>query len=113
MANTLAPAAVNHVMEGSAKAWAQINGTGTAHTDDSFNCGSLTDNGTGDYSVALSNNVSNVGNIVGIGMEHVNSDSCAVDIDVSVASALRLKSFDAGTARDREHLGWSCFGDLA
>tara|TARA_R100001510_G_C7597960_1_gene165445 strand:- start:572 stop:913 length:342 start_codon:yes stop_codon:yes gene_type:complete len=113
MANTLAPAAVNHVMEGSAKAWAQITGTGTAHTDDSFNCGSLTDHGTGNYSVALSNNVSNVGNIVGIGMEHVNSGSCAVDIDNSSASSLNLKSFDVGTARDREHLGWSCFGDLA
>ena len=113
MANTIGPAAVNHVMEGSAKAWAQVDQTGSPHTDDSFNCGSVTDHGTGDTSVALSNNVSNIDNIVATGMEHVNSDSISVDIDNSSASSLRLKSFDSGTARDREHVGWACHGDLA
>ncbi len=29
MANTLAPAAINHVMEGSAKSWVDLSGSGS------------------------------------------------------------------------------------
>jgi hypothetical protein len=59
MANTLAPAAINHVMEGSAKAWAIFNGSSTASLDDSFNVSTLTDNGTGIYQLAWSSAFSN------------------------------------------------------
>ena len=59
MANTLAPAAINHVMEGSAKAWSNFNGTGTVATRDSFNQSSLTDNGSADYTVAFTASLGN------------------------------------------------------
>ena len=39
------------VVNGSAKAWVNFNGTGTAAIRDSFNVSSLTDNGTGDYTL--------------------------------------------------------------
>ena len=43
---------------GIAKAWVNFNGTGTIATRDSENVSSLTDNGTGIYTVNFSNNFS-------------------------------------------------------
>jgi hypothetical protein len=39
------------VISGSAKAWVNFNGTGTVAIRASFNVTSITDNGTGDYTV--------------------------------------------------------------
>jgi hypothetical protein len=44
-----------YVARGSAKAWVNFNGTGTIAARDSLNLSSLTDNGTGDYTVNFSN----------------------------------------------------------
>jgi len=38
-----------YVVNGSAKAWVNFNGTGTVAIRDSLNVASITDNGTGDY----------------------------------------------------------------
>lgn len=43
------------VINGSAKAWVNFNGTGTIAIRGSFNVSSLTDNGTGIYAVNLTN----------------------------------------------------------
>ena len=40
-----------NVIQGSAKAWVNFNGTGTVAIRGSFNVSSITDNGTGDYTV--------------------------------------------------------------
>lgn len=44
--------------QSAAKAWSHFNGTGTIATRDSFNVSSLTDRGTGKYSVNHTNNMS-------------------------------------------------------
>lgn len=44
-----------YVVNGSAKAWVNFNGTGTIAARDSLNVSSLTDNGTGSYTVNWSN----------------------------------------------------------
>jgi hypothetical protein len=55
--NTLSNAAgsasvpVDTVISGSAKAWVNFNGTGTVAIRTQFNVSSITDNGTGDYTV--------------------------------------------------------------
>jgi hypothetical protein len=41
--------ASTYVVNGSAKAWVNFNGTGTVAIRDSLNVGSITDNGTGHY----------------------------------------------------------------
>ena len=43
-----------------AKAWVNINGTGTLAIRDSHNVSSVTDNTTGDYSIMFDNNLANV-----------------------------------------------------
>jgi len=47
------------IQQGLAKSWVNFNGTGTIAARDSLNVGSLTDNGTGDYTVNLTNNMNN------------------------------------------------------
>ena len=42
---------VNTVVDGSAKAWVNFNGTGTVAIRASFNVSSITDNGAGNYTV--------------------------------------------------------------
>jgi hypothetical protein len=52
-------AATQSLQQGLAKAWVNFNGTGTIATRDSLNTSSLTDNATGDYTVTISNALSN------------------------------------------------------
>jgi len=46
---------VDTVINGSAKAWVNFNGTGTVAIRSAFNVTSITDNGTGDYTINLTN----------------------------------------------------------
>ena len=43
------------VINGSAKAWVNFNGTGTVAIRAAFNVSSITDNGTGDYTINFTN----------------------------------------------------------
>lgn len=48
-----------YVVNGSAKAWVNFNGTGTIAVRDSMNVSSLIDNAAGDYGVSYSNSLAN------------------------------------------------------
>ena len=61
----------SYVVNGSAKAWITFNGTGTASVTSSFNNTSLTDRGTGAYTYAFVNSMSN-GNHSGAGSAKKN-----------------------------------------
>ena len=45
-------------LSGTAKAWVNFNGTGTVAIRQAFNVSSITDNGTGDYTVNMTNAMS-------------------------------------------------------
>ena len=49
----------SYVVNGSAKAWLQLDGTGTISTLDSLNSSSISDLGVGRYQATLSNNMNN------------------------------------------------------
>jgi len=51
--------ATTNLQQGLAKAWINFNGTSTIAARDSLNFSSLTDNGTGDYTVTISNATGN------------------------------------------------------
>jgi hypothetical protein len=46
------------IVSGTAKAWVNFNGTGTVAIRRAFNVSSITDNGTGDYTVNFTNAMS-------------------------------------------------------
>ena len=49
-----------YVVQGSAKAWVNLDGTASGATArDSFNVASMTDNGTGQYTATFTNNMNN------------------------------------------------------
>ena len=52
-------AVTTSLQQGLAKAWMQLNGTGTIAIQDSFNTSSATDNTTGDYQQNYTNALSN------------------------------------------------------
>ena len=47
------------IQQGLCKMWIRLNGTGTIAIDDSFNVGSATDIGTGNYDFTFSTNMNN------------------------------------------------------
>jgi len=109
---------------GIAKAWVNFNGTGTIAARDSENVSSLTDNATGDYTVNLSNGMSDgnyfaggaislSGGGVTTALVHIASSQSA---NVApTASALRLSVFKRSdaTAIDSDYSMLSIHGDLA
>lgn len=99
-------------VSGVAAAWVNFNGTGTVAIRDSMNVSSLTDVGTGNYSVNLSNNMVN-SNYVG----HANVDSADIigNPDVLSASSWTMRSYyPHGTTYYDPNYAWSSIhGDLA
>lgn len=57
--STAGSIATNYVVEGSAKAWINFDGTGTIASRDSLNVSSLSDDGTGIYSTVFTNAMNN------------------------------------------------------
>ena len=54
-----------YVVNGSAKSWMNLNGTGTIATRDTLNISSVTDNGTGIYTANLSSSMSDANYSIG------------------------------------------------
>ena len=60
------------VINGSAKAWVNFNGTGTVAIRASFNVSSITDNNTGDYTVNFTNAMPDTNYAVQIGVSDMS-----------------------------------------
>lgn len=69
---TNSTSATNPIL-GSAKAWVNFNGTGTPAVRASYNVSSITDNGTGDYTVNLTNALASVNGCVVLGQSYLNT----------------------------------------
>ena len=103
----------DYVVSGVNKAWVRIDGIGTAGIDSSFNFSSLTDNGTGDYSVTITNAMSSVDTYYVIEGQYVNSaNTSGAQWSNSTASLVRFLVKDS-SATDRDPVGFACIGDLA
>ena len=112
-----------NLQQGLAKVWCNIDGTavdGTADltgVNDSFNIASVVDNGTGDYTYAFQNVMSNANYSFSAA---VRGDSTSNDNIFNAdqahsfsASQLIMKNRDVSAARDSEQACIQVFGDLA
>ncbi len=79
----------DYVVNGSAKAWVNLNGD-TAAVRDSNNVASVTDNGTGDYTTNLSGSMSDTN-------YGVSGACCAAGSVNSAANALQINSSASNT----------------
>ena len=57
--------ATTTTVQGLNKVWINLNGTSTISTNDSFNVSGTTDNGTGDYTITISNDMNNSSYVIG------------------------------------------------
>ena len=97
------------LQQGLCKSWLQINGTGTIGTQDSFNRGGLTDNGTGDYTLTYINNMANDDYHVSLG-----SNSAEDEISALATSTIRfLTNNSSGASNDKSIVTVGIHGDLA
>jgi hypothetical protein len=102
-----------------AKAWVNFNGIGTIAARDSFNVTSLTDNGTGDYTVTYSNSMGNGNYAVNTSANNtVSFYSLMSSIDtgaglVLVGSARFFTASSSSAPADARTVNFSLFGDLA
>ena len=114
-----------NLQQGLAKCWSNFKGDGTSAINDSFNMASLTDNGTGDYTISFTNDFSNVNySFAGISM-YVGSrvglfgSEGALTNDGFATGTFRTKTNyvggtnGEGTAYDARHNGINFHGDLA
>jgi hypothetical protein len=108
-----------YVVNGSAKSWVNFNGIGTIAARDSFNVTSLTDNGTGDYTVTYSNSMGNGNYAVNTSANNtVSFYSLMSSIDtgaglVLVGSARFFTASSSSAPADARTVNFSLFGDLA
>jgi len=111
----------SYVVNGSAKAWLNLNGTGTIATRDSFNISSVTDTNTGKYAPVLTSAMGNTNySLAGYNNKHSGESFYA-----GGGSGLGINAFVTTTASTYDLLSYSnayvdskyvysqVFGDLA
>ena len=114
--------------QGLAKAWISFDGVGTSAEEDTFNTSLVTDIGTGNYVLGVTNNMASVNYIVTCesGLDNANINLGAWMFGVECASGsgsvpvskttsqVQTKTGDiGGTQRDIENGGVLFHGDLA
>lgn len=120
-----AGAVTQNMVQGLAKCWVNFNGDSTVAIRDTQNVGSITDNGTGDYTVNLSNSMASADYAPftsGDSDPSVNAQIPIVNFKsagsfatfVPTSSAFRLAiATNDGTRKDNTYVHASNFGDLA
>ena len=111
--STAGSIATNYVVEGSAKAWVNFNGTGTVVARDSLNLSSLDDDGTGQYGVNMTSAMADANYMVfmrlygdGHTPDNRQSDQAAGAFDINYYTS-------GGAFRDVDSAGAGVMGDLA
>ena len=98
-----------NLQQGLAKYWTQFNGTGTVATQDSFNQGGLTDNGTGDYTTSFTNNMNNDDYATGFGC-----NTGEPEVHTLATSSIRMNALNSsGSNNDKSIISYGILGDLA
>lgn len=108
-----ASTSADNVIYGCAKAWVNFNGTGTVAIRASYNVSSITDNGTGDYTINFTNalvdaNYSVVGTLAmtfGRTIQvSASSDSAAPTTQTTSAVRITTKSVSADATTDMANI---------
>jgi len=97
-----------------AKVWCNFDGTGTAAIRDSHNVSSITDNGTGDFSVTFSNNMGNTNYCTSIGNYRSTGDTGigGSNIMAIATGSIRFETVrDASTKMNPSFCNLLVFGD--
>jgi len=107
--------AMSTINQGTAKAWANINGTGTIATRDSFNIASLTDEATGGYAYNFTNNMQNNDFPVTTNAFRDSDEYIGIYFDDNTTSLTKTRIYTRGSATrsDTDSVYLAVHGDLA
>jgi hypothetical protein len=98
---------------GTAKAWVNFNGTGTVAIRASYNVSSITDNGTGTYTINLATALTDTNYVVVVGAQNnTTNTNTATNIHQGAApttSAFRLEHVENSAATDASQLAVAIF----
>ena len=103
-----------NLQQGLLKAWGNFDGSGTVGTNDSFNMDSLTDNGTGNYTVSITNDLANANGCVS-GYSIMDGLVYGDSSNVSSAGTFRMRVVvgSSNSLMDPDEFHVQIAGDLA
>ena len=104
-----------NLQQGLGKVWINFNGESTIASRDTFNVGSISDEGEGDYQINFTNNMGNA-NYAPSGMSEADGKVVIDDSDYSshvTTSSLDVEAKSGGSNIDREVICVTIHGDLA
>lgn len=108
--------ATQSLQQGLAKAWVNFNGTGTIAERDSLNISGLVDNGTGDYTVTINNDMNNANYCLsGASGDATNANQnfiLGANLNYSVGSC-RIRTGSGSAYNDNAFVNVLLHGDLA
>ena len=109
-----------NLQQGLCKTWYDVNGSGTAAISDSLNGASITDHGTGDYTISRTNAMSNLTYAVGGHSDFDNGNQrgiimCSNETPTNRSTTVMRHALQnsAGNGQDPAHFSAVIFGDLA
>jgi hypothetical protein len=108
--------ATTNLQQGLAKCWIHFQGTGTSAINDSFNISGLTDNGTGNYTITILNDMVNVSYSSPCAASDsgiTNSDTMVNPYTWATGSVSIGTNNNSGTLVDRSDTNITIHGDLA
>jgi formylmethanofuran dehydrogenase subunit C len=117
--STAGSVGTEYVVQGSAKSWASFDMSGTAHIDASLNTSSLTDNTTGDSTIAFSSSMSATSYCVTIGGDYDSGSTMdngmyqPSNIQRATSSLRTCCTNKDGARNDNAQAYWVVMGDLA
>ena len=97
------------LQQGLCKAWCRMDMTSTPSYHDSFNLGTITDNGTGDMTFAITNAFSGATFACTSGDGNDN----ALDEGITTTTARQVSRDNSGTKGDSDRASFVAVGDLA
>jgi len=106
--------ATMQLQQGVAKAWMNLDGTGTIAVQDSFNTTSATDNGTGDYRQTFASAMGNANySMVSAGGRQVDAEVRHIGCGEDTTAKCDISAYDGGSRADVNMTCTAFFGDLA
>ena len=102
-----------NLQQGLAKAWGQFQGTGTVAVTNSSNFSSITDNGTGSYSMFFLNSMSGSYSVVSSTGESNTSGIVRVGGTDASSVLVNTRVSSSGSSYDDQKIYMAVHGDLA
>tara|TARA_R100001594_G_scaffold6389_1_gene18201 strand:+ start:2301 stop:2708 length:408 start_codon:yes stop_codon:yes gene_type:complete len=103
-----------NILSGTVKAWVNMDGSGTAHIDTSFNMTSITDNGTGVYTLTIATDFGSADWVAAgmCGTENTTTHIIGTGNTAPTAGTIKIQTVnDGGGAIDCPHIMVMMIGD--